>query len=590
MLPPDSRVVLVDALRPSPGAEFDRGVALTFTLDLESALVAPLAFAGSHLRSEGPDPIEILHAARSCADRLDIFCQAGQVRVPSSPSDLLSLLEPMVHPVAPPHGALFHPKLWVVRYLTSDGSYEMRLLIGSRNLTGDRSWDTCLRLDGIRSGGPKATNRPLAGLLRHAMRLAVPKVSDARAAAITALIEDVRRTEWELPEGADGLEFFTPGVPGAKRPDFPGSRAALISPFWNEGGMKIVGQADDLIVVGRQEELDRLPEQHLDGVDTYVLNELAGLGATEGERSTGLLTGLHAKIYVTEYNRRAWMYVGSANATDAAFTHNVELLACLTGGAKMLGIDALMGHETGLADILEVYERRPPVNQDETEHELENALRAAAAVALTATAVKEEDGDDAWMLRLSSTESMPVRDGITFTVSLLTGPQHAKPAESGAPLRATFEGLALTDITPFIVVTATFSPSRRVSAVVLADLVSDPAERLDRLLARQIDSPEKFLKFLALLLSLGGLFEQFGGGVDRSAQGTWRMDAGTPVLELLLNALADRPDQLLTLGRLVERLRSTDDGKKALPAGFLEVWDVVEASHTMVKGRTRHGG
>ncbi|WP_158630894.1 hypothetical protein [Micromonospora inaquosa] len=56
MLAPDSRSLLVDALRPPLGARLSRAVALTFTLDLESLLVAPLAFAAHGLR-ESTDPI-----------------------------------------------------------------------------------------------------------------------------------------------------------------------------------------------------------------------------------------------------------------------------------------------------------------------------------------------------------------------------------------------------------------------------------------------------------------------------------------------------------------------------------------------------
>ena len=46
MLAPDNRALLLDALRPPPGCSLDRAVATTFTLDLETALMVPLALAG----------------------------------------------------------------------------------------------------------------------------------------------------------------------------------------------------------------------------------------------------------------------------------------------------------------------------------------------------------------------------------------------------------------------------------------------------------------------------------------------------------------------------------------------------------------
>ena len=78
MLAPDNRALLLDALRPPLGHSLDRAVATTFTLDLETALMVPLAFAGFRF-DENPDPIEIMEALRRMSERLDIFCQAGAI-------------------------------------------------------------------------------------------------------------------------------------------------------------------------------------------------------------------------------------------------------------------------------------------------------------------------------------------------------------------------------------------------------------------------------------------------------------------------------------------------------------------------------
>jgi hypothetical protein len=130
MLPPDSRVLLLDALRPPLGFRFDRAIATTFTLDLETALMVPLALAGYALR-ESPDPVEVLDAIRSCAGRLDIFCQAGGIRADRWPSDLVSMLEKSIHQVQRPKpGCLFHPKVWILRYADPDSNeYKYRCLI-----------------------------------------------------------------------------------------------------------------------------------------------------------------------------------------------------------------------------------------------------------------------------------------------------------------------------------------------------------------------------------------------------------------------------------------------------------------------------
>ena len=81
MLAPDSRAVLLDLLRPPPGHELRHAVATTFTLDLSAALVPPLAFVARGL-SASTNQVSLLTAVRSISERIDIFCQAGQIAVP----------------------------------------------------------------------------------------------------------------------------------------------------------------------------------------------------------------------------------------------------------------------------------------------------------------------------------------------------------------------------------------------------------------------------------------------------------------------------------------------------------------------------
>ena len=152
VLAPDSRELLLDALRPPTGYSLDRAVATTFTLDLETALTVPLAFAGFRL-DEQPDPVEVMEALRGMSERIDIFCQAGAIGAGRWPSDLLALLENVIHEVRRPRpGHIFHPKTWLLRFRDESQEPSYRLLVLSRNLTADRSWDTILWLDGWRAG------------------------------------------------------------------------------------------------------------------------------------------------------------------------------------------------------------------------------------------------------------------------------------------------------------------------------------------------------------------------------------------------------------------------------------------------------
>src|SRR5690606_32518818 len=100
-----------------------------------------------------------------------------------------------------------------------------------------------------------------------------------------------------------------------------------------------------------------------------------------------LFGGLHAKLFVFDTPDGAVVLTGSANATEAAFGGNVEVLTELRGpgGPGGVGVDSVLGEtrgEVGLSDLLVDYtplER--PVDASEDERlELEvDALRRELA-------------------------------------------------------------------------------------------------------------------------------------------------------------------------------------------------------------------
>ncbi|MER5337829.1 phospholipase D family protein [Micromonospora sp. NPDC002717] len=570
LLPPDGRTLLTDVLRPPAGYRLDRAVATTFTLELDSLLTAPLAFAAHALRDQD-DPISVMDGVRRCADRIDVFCQAGQIAPPPGNSGLLLLLEQAIHPVRRPRpGKLFHPKMWLVRYVGDDDPL-LRLVVLSRNMTNDRSWDVCLSLDGVIGTRTRSQNVPVVKLLRHAIDLATQPVPKQRRAAVEELLRDLHRAVWQLPEGffQDELYFHALGVPGVRRPDFTGTRHLVMSPFVTVDGLGVCAPGDGhLTVIGRQEELDRLPEGTLDGCQVLVLNDLAALDLDD-ESGPARLTGLHAKTYVVEYGRRARVMVGSANATDAAFTGNVELLVELVGSRDRLGIDAMAGESAGLRAILDDYERRDLAEpEDEVGRQLEEYLRDIATVPFRASVRTRDEPHE---LRVRAAEKLSPPPGGRLMVALLTRPDLV----TDLPGDVVFSGLSTTEITRFLLLTAVAGDGTSRRAVAIASLTGDPSDRLDRVLAEQVNTPEKFLQFLMLLLGFGVSADAVAVAGADGVAGLWRR-GGTGVLELLLGALADRPAQLDELAGLVRQLAATDRGRAVLPEGFLDLWQHVD--------------
>ena len=125
MLRPENRNLLLESMRPPPGYTFDRAVGTTFTLDLLSLLITPLAFTFFDWEDRDgrltEEPLALLEALRRHASHIHLFCQAGMINVPPADKQLLPYIESSVFEVhAPKTGGLFHPKVWLLRFVSDD--------------------------------------------------------------------------------------------------------------------------------------------------------------------------------------------------------------------------------------------------------------------------------------------------------------------------------------------------------------------------------------------------------------------------------------------------------------------------------------
>lgn len=574
MLAPDDRTLLTDILRPPPGAELTHAVATTFTLDLESALTAPLSFAASRM-SGCKDPLAIMESLRGSADRLDVFYQAGELQVPGGAVDLAAFLEPMLHPVHLDAGRLFHPKLWLLEF-TSDEATTFRLAVLSRNLTQDRSWDVAVQLDGTKASRPFKDNGPLSVFVRSLPELAQLALDESRRARIETLARSVRYARWDYPELVTDLFFHPLGLAGRRKNalDFSGaSRYLVVSAFCSDDGLQVVAPDDvpRIEVISRAEQLDRLSPIALERVSTaYVLNDSANHDAEDPAEE--VLSGLHAKIYIVERRGTVHLYLGSANATAAGFGGNVEFLVELVGRRSQLGIDSFIGPDAPFAQLLEEYE---PAGSDEpdddlAERALETELRRLSSVALVGQ-VRHESA--AYSITVSTEPGSAPDPRFTATLQLLTRRDQVWPLL--ADLDIVFTGLDLTEVTPFVVVRVTDARGEQRGSVVQADLRGDDSDhRRNEILARTIDTPEKFLTFLALLLGLAGGQPLTLPQADGTDTGLW-FAGSRGLFEGLVRALGAHPGALDDIGSLVEHLRRTERGRQVMPAGFDDLWAVV---------------
>ena len=337
MLSTETRRLYTECLEAPLGHRFDRGIATTFTLSLETLLVLPFSLAG--LGTAEPelllaDPVALLESLQETGDRLAVFCHDGYIAVPPREQALYGRLDWCVVPVrAPRRQGLFHPKLWLLRFVDEAGGAILRAVVLSRNLTF--YWE--LGHGAVPRG---RAHRPpgagqlvgLADLVGHLPKLATRPLDDRRADMVARLAEEVARTRFETPEPFRwGPVFHAIGVPRGKGvatfpPDGRGhgdpgdSRVPVPVPRHGQARGEALGVGEP-ILVSRGESLAQVPAAALAGWRVRTLSDAAVTGETadEDEEAGSLAaagtppTGLHAKIVgIEDHKRRVswWIRVG----------------------------------------------------------------------------------------------------------------------------------------------------------------------------------------------------------------------------------------------------------------------------------------
>ena len=619
MLAPDVRTLLVDNLRAPDGYRFDRGVGTTFTLDLLSLLIVPLSLTVSDLSTDEAltDPLLLLESLRRHADRLALFCQAGRIAVPPSDNQLYSLLEEMVVEVRPPRPrAVFHPKIWLLRYLANDGeaSPVYRLLNLSRNLTFDRSWDLMLRLDGELDETRRyafARNHPLGDLIQALPTLACHGVSERIRHDIDLLQDEVRRVRFVAPEpfSRENLALHPLGLRGRGRfpCNPPYDRVMIISPFLsNELLQRVAQDGAQHVLISRPDSIGDLQPDTRGRFETlYVLDEHAMADADvdtaedTGAEVTGARpepSGLHAKLFVLESGQQVTWLVGSANATNAAFQRNVEFMVELQGPKHCVGIDRVLGGADDDATLRSLLIPFAPGAEPETDRDAERAQNLAEEVqrwivALDMSLGIQRRDEDRFDLTLSiQTAPAPRGDYASTCWPITLRPERALafPPPDASP-GLTFAGISLLGLTPFMAFSIRARCGERehtLSFVRNLPITGIPQERTDHLFRAIIADRQGFLRYLWLIL-MAGEEEDVALVAATGAQGSgwWReaIDGELPLFEALVRALSRSPDKIDRIVEVVERLGRTSAGEEVLPEGFASLWEtILQARSSMI--------
>lgn len=603
LLDPEDRDLYTDLLRPPPGFSFDAGVGATYSLDLDTLLTVPLhllLYSGAHTEEELLEgEIGLLDGLRRISERLRLYSQRGRIQTPRGQRSLYGLLEHVVVEVEPPaERGSFHPKFWLLRFRDGDEErVRLRLLVLSRNVTRDASWDVALQLEGAPGEDPRDENQELVELVRRLPELAPRQdaLTEVPGPDHGRLADQVARARWELPEGFEAVVFHVTGLEWRGWLPALSDRLAVVSPFCTQRALRdladTTGTATDL--VSRPEELDELPAGSADAFErVYILDDRVEEVDEEELPEAG--RGLHAKLYLAEKDGDTHLHLGSANATSAALLdgRNVEVVAELAGPTgRVGGIQDLMDPD-GFRALLREWQRpETPPERDPDEVRAEEALEAARRTLSEAElSIRCERREDRWRLVLESAAPFDL-PGIRTLEAWPVTVDRDRAVDAGPLLQGEdveLNARALSSLTGLVAFRLQARAAEAGIGLVLNLPVSGlPREERNAAVVRGIvRDQESFLRYLLLLL--GEIEEEtlLGGGDGSGLVGDgWGPAVDElPLLEELTRAYCRDPARLEEIRELLadlEALAPDDPGDEAepvVPEAFRRVWAIFEAA------------
>ncbi len=583
-------------LIPPKGYRLAKAVAATYTLDLNTLLSIPVALFFSQTLEGNfeAERVQLLEAIQRCPEVLRIYHQSGKIHIPRKNNRLYGLLERCVVGVLPKNAySSFHPKVWVLRFEQEEQPTLYRLLVLSRNLTYDRSWDIAAQLDGKVTETNQGRNDPLVKFVKYLTN--IEGFDGDRK-----FISDLRKVEFEAPAGFGKNFFFHPlGLEGQLNPlvDQKGHRAICISPFVHDDALRILRKnvSDELMLFGCREELRRLKTQTLSDVRTFCISDLIVDGENKDDAEDGKgensEQNLHAKLYVFQGETSAvsW-FLGSANATKAAFERNTEFLLELRGSSAAVQLDRLkeqlLGHDEH-GGIFQQYEVPDEEFDDSDQRTLENKLREIEfsllknlKIVRAAVVPSENQSNYDLILELNPDDTgwmgMSVRIAPFNTEGI-------KPLDlpQGRTSTFIFQNISESNLSQFLQFEIWDGSERLKSFLMKIEIAGLPETRVGSILRSIINSRDRFFEYLRFLLTDDENKEP--AGADRGTKngdGTGEdaniWDLSTPIFEQLLLAASRCPSQLQAINDVIQQLcEEGEKGQKSsiIPDEFKKFWE-----------------
>lgn len=577
----------LDVLKPDLGYSVEYILGTTYSLELDTILMSSLSLCLNHsedISLQIADPIALLEGCRRLSEKSIILFESGQIHQPKKYNQLYYFIEQSLYSAKTPKGGVFHPKVWFVKYKNDNSDTKYRFICLSRNITFDTSWDFAFVVNGEENSVQSEEGRQLS---RFFGELQPDNLKTDQKKIYTEALEDIKRVHFDIPNKME-MSFHPLGLKKSDRP-FNASeydKQCIVSPFLRSKFSKDQ-LAKENILISSSYEIHKMEQESKkkfkeilvinDALFDFKTNECGSIKELDDVGSD-----LHAKMYFLEKGKNTELFLGSANATDAAFNQNVEFLVRLKGKTDQIGIDQFLNSDEdfGFRTILKDYENgnlsEKEMNQENFDEQIFKIKKALFASVLKYD-FSEDNGSFQIALKFSPSpewQKLIKSQDFAVKVNLLSNPSKTLDLTN----ETAFTGLVLGELTSLFCFSVTIAGFEQPPVTFTQKIVGPefPKKRSDHVIRSSIDSMDKFIRFLYLILHGGEVtVEALSGVLDKGSQkGQGNSYLQIPLFEEILKSLARTPDKLTYIDKVIDGLKDAD--QKVIPDSFLALWGNVK--------------
>lgn len=598
--PNNDRLDYGQVLAPPDKYKLDFAVGTTYSLELDALVGACIALGLSEETDSDlmRNPICLLEALRATEDKVALFCEGGQIHIPNRVTPLYILLEKMVFQVntAKRRGIAkypsFHPKFWLLRYIDEQNNPLYRVVVLSRNLTFDRSWDITFCMDGKVNGRNTLKTVPVRDFLSYLVsQLPADENAKAKQKKIRAIQRELPFVHFELNSREfDDFEFLPVGIKDSSggfhttgdepfKPLFNDSchEILVMSPFLSNSVIRDFMERNtyvnhtDYMLFTRAMSLGKLNAEDCRNFRIFTMKDAVvdGESAISEEESKVQKQDIHAKVYMVRKNSDSYLYLGSLNASHNAMYGNIEFMILLKSKNRYLNMSKLSealfnGSEDNPSNpFQEVFLTNGIIADQEEEKQniLDSYIKEINRLKPTAKVIPNGEYYD-----LSVCFSKTIECEYAVNMSPLLSNKIELIAES-----ILFKSLSLTQLSEFYKVSVS-DGKRTAERIIIIPTDGLPEDREKAVVSSVVKDKECFYRYIAFLLgdsyALGAL--EAASTTESSIINHSKTAAYLPALyEKMLQTAATEPERFKEIDYLVKTISS--DG--VIPENFQELYN-----------------